>query len=198
MLTHLGDRRPTMKTLQDCLARRPLRLSSHLLVASLLLASVAQAQPELQRCAALADNAERLQCYDGLAAALRSTAEEETADPSAIQVSPANDLAGTPEPPARRGISTALALFGFESRPEEQRQITEVLDRVEAAVSSAAHNPFSGWTLTLANGQVWKQLGSDRFDIKPGDTAVITRGSLNSFLLQRGGEGRRIRVSRVE
>jgi hypothetical protein len=187
-----------MKTLQDCLAGRPLRLSSHLLIASLLLASVVQAQPELQRCAALADNAERLQCYDGLAAALRSAAEAETTAPSAVQATPASDLAASPEPPARRGISTALALFGFESRPEEQRQITEVLDRVEAAVSSAVHNPFSGWTLTLANGQVWKQLGSDRFDIKPGDTAVITRGSLNSFLLQRGGEGRRIRVSRVE
>lgn len=167
------------------------------LLPALLAANVTIAQPDLLRCAAITADPARLQCYDELATELRGELPTETE----TAATPAAALQPVPEPasePPRSGVARALALFGFESRPEEQRDITEVLDVLEATVASATHSPFSGWTLTLDNGQVWKQVGSDRFDIETGDRAVITRGSLNSFLLQRGGAGRRVRVSRVE
>lgn len=184
-----------MKTLHSCLALLPILLTA-------LLPAAVQAQEELLRCADVADDTTRLACYDRLARELRSAAGVEIADDAtANSTSPgpnADNAASSPVEPVGNGMRSALALFGFESRPEEQRAITEVADRLEGAVTSASHSPFSGWTLTLDNGQVWKQIGSDRFDIEAGDQAVITRGSLNSFLLQRGGEGRRIRVSRVK
>lgn len=166
------------------------------LLPALLATHAAFAQPELLRCAAITADPARLQCYDALAAEQRDELPTETAATPAPAMPPPVPAPAS-EPP-RSGVARALALFGFESRPEEQREITEVLDVIEATVTSASHSPFSGWTLTLDNDQVWKQIGSDRFDIEIGDTAVITRGSLNSFLLQRGGAGRRVRVSRVE
>lgn len=86
--------------------------------------------------------------------------------------------------------------FGLQSakvaEPEQQ------VDNIVATVVVAAHSPFTGWIITFDNGQSWKQIGTDSFAIRKGDSCTIERAVLDSFRLKCGDRARQIRVVREE
>jgi len=62
---------------------------------------------------------------------------------------------------------------------------------------------FAGWSgetvFELDNGQVWEQIGSNRFDYSGGDrNVVIRRGLFGSFQLSPEGLNRSVGVRRIE
>jgi hypothetical protein len=133
-----------------------------LLIASGMLTSICTfAQPGLQRCADIQDDATRLKCYDELA---RPTEKS----------------------------------FGLEQKVAPTEEAAETIDNVVAKVTSATHNDITGWTINFDNGQSWKQVGIDRFNVKEGVSCTISRGALNSFRLQCGNIERRIQVTRSQ
>jgi len=88
--------------------------------------------------------------------------------------------------------------FGLENKAESVAEAPEEIANVVAKVTTATHSDFTGWTISFDNGQSWKQIGTDRFDVNEGDSCTISRGLLNSFRLQCGSIERKIRVTRSE
>jgi hypothetical protein len=70
-------------------------------------------------------------------------------------------------------------------------------------IRSRIEGSFTGWdgdtVFRLANGQVWKQMDSDRFYIQAENPEVdIKRAAFGSYLLSVEGYGSSVRVRRVE
>lgn len=67
-----------------------------------------------------------------------------------------------------------------------------------ALVKKVKKAPHGELIITLANDQVWRQLGTDTFRVKAEAEVTIMRGALNSFLLKKMGSNKTIRVKRVK
>ncbi len=130
----------------------------------------AAADGDWQACRRVASDAERLACYDRLAATAAAPASPEE-------------------------------LFGLDARASEQRlqAALGVVPPAEltATVITVARTAEGRLDLLLENGQRWVQVDSGALKIAAGDAVRIRPAALGSFLLQRGGTGRGIRVRRL-
>ena len=182
-----------------------------LLAISAVFGATAQAaDPSL--CAAIADSASRLICYD---AALRpapaapaapvakappaapAPAPVAKAAPAVAAVSPAAVAAAAPaavaapaaEPAKRAGI---MSMFGLlpkrqkQDRPQLQATVVDIKVRSD------------GQIVTLDNDQVWMITEPQRDPFaEPDDEIVIDPASLGSFLMSRASGGASVRVKRL-
>jgi hypothetical protein len=182
-----------------------------LLAISALFGATAQAaDPSL--CAAIADSASRLICYD---AALRpapaapaapvakappaapAPAPVAKAAPAVAAVSPAAVAAVAPaavaapaaEPAKRAGITTMFGLLPKrqkQDRPQLQATVVDIKVRSD------------GQIVTLNNEQVWMITEPQRDPFaEPDDEIVIDPASLGSFLMSRASGGASVRVKRL-
>lgn len=103
--------------------------------------------------------------------------------------------------------STNPADFGAEALPQQRTASAEPaqparLEELRANVAAVAYNPLGRFTVTLDNGQIWKQLDGDtgtaRFKNKGGDVVTISRGVLGSYNLVVEGRSALFKVKRVQ
>lgn len=180
------------------------------------------------KCAALNDNTARLACYDKIAG--RPTTIEtalpapQTALPAPQTAAPAQTAAA---PPATKkdeeswfGIAdwfgsdkvspsaqTTPRQFGSENLPPPPAAPgapppLEPLDRITAAVSDFAYNPYGRFVVFLDNGQIWQQLQADtgqaRFSKSKQNQVTISRGLLGSYNLTIGDHAALFKVKRIK
>jgi len=160
-------------------------------------------EESLVGCRALADDAQRLSCYDravdrareALSPPATASAPTEPAERGAAESAPrpqGSDLPaaldeGTFGRVESHADRTLRDLFGL-------READELASEV-AGVEKAPNRTF---TITLVNGQVWRQKDSTPISLRVGDRIQIQKGALGAFYLQRQGGGRRIAVKREE
>lgn len=124
---------------------------------------------DLQACRQIADPGERLACYDQVAAA---------------------------------GLPAPEELFGLDAQSNEQRLRGELgipsAAVLEDTAAEVRKTPEGKLDIRLASGQHWVQSDSLDLRIAAGDRVVIRPAALGSYLLQRNGAGRSIRVRRVD
>ncbi len=120
-------------------------------------------------CAAEADDARRLACYD------REMAREMARELARLQTSAPPAL----KPEDEFGLSERVRRNQAEERaPERQAKLQELVAAVDKVSSDAAGLAV----IELANGQVWRQTELvNGFYINSGDSVTITRGALTSF-----------------
>lgn len=100
--------------------------------------------------------------------------------------------------------STNPADFGAEALPQQRTASAEPaqLEELRANVTAVAYNPRGRFTVTLDNGQIWKQLDGDtgtaRLKKKGGDIVTISRGVLGSYNLVVDGRSALFKVKRVQ
>lgn len=101
--------------------------------------------------------------------------------------------------------STNPADFGAEALPQQKVASMEQappLDELKANVTAVAYGQFGRFTVTLDNGQIWKQLDGDsgtaRFKNKGGDVVTISRGVLGSYNLVVEGRTALFKVKRIQ
>lgn len=139
---------------------------------------------ELIACRSIADDAQRLACYDRQVAAIQTAEENEQ-----IVVVDRAEIRD-----AERGLFglrlPQIRLFGNE---EDQ------LDEIETTITSASGGGTGRpWSFRLADGSLWFQIDSLMLyrDPRPGETVTIERAALGSFRMRVAG--RLIRVRREE
>jgi hypothetical protein len=139
------------------------------------------ADPSL--CAAIADPAARLICYD---AALKPA----PAAPAAPKAAAAPAVAATAAEPAKR--SALSSMFGLlpkrqkQDRPQLQASVVDIQVRRD------------GQIVTLDNDQVWMITEPQPNPFaEPDEAIVIDPASLGSFLMSRASGGGSVRVKRL-
>jgi hypothetical protein len=149
---------------------------------------------EVSRCAAIADAAERLKCYDAAAPRVKGA------------------LSAAPAPVAKeKGI---LDWFGFSRQPEKTQKAEdfgkpapppapERVDSVGASVIELARTARGKAIWILHNGQVWRQIDSDTTEVEfpPAGTTMkvtIETGFLGSYNLSIAGINGIVKVNRLK
>jgi len=141
------------------------------------LAMAAELPPQIETCAALRRDSERLLCYDKAVAQIKAGGQGEPA-PSPENMFGANG--GIAPPPA--------------AAPEAQR---EELRQITAAVTSARRGENGLLFLDLDNGQAWHQQDVDvTLVVNVGDTVTVQRAAFGTFRIidKRGRSARFKRV----
>lgn len=164
----------------------------------------------LQACSAIKDHAARLDCFDKLAASQQSHVK---AAPAAVKSTPVK-----PAPAKQSAQSTATiptvpaaqktpAQFGSELLPlpksansKSAAKDTGALDHISETVSAVKYSLHKKFIITLANGQVWRQLDSDDDHARFPHNAHITivRGIVGGYNLSVGDSNKVFKVRRVK
>lgn len=163
---------------------------------------------ELDACRSLASDGERLACYDRAAGRI-------LAQPAAPKPMPADAAPAAATPAAAATAATAAATtattppsgaddnFGRErvlaaEEAKRQEEQTRAIGELSATVTDIDTRMDGLMTITLDNGQVWRQTRPDSmFRLKTGDRIQIQPGAMKSFILS-GPSKRSTRVSRVQ
>lgn len=164
-----------------------------ILFAALLLgpAAIAGAQPQgqaggqqrpelfeaLVRCRALTEDAARLRCFDGAAAAL----EQAAARRDVVVV----DRAQVRET-RRRLFGLALPRLPIFGGGDGDREEEEEVSSLEGVISSADQNDLGQWYIRLREGGLWVQTDHNLLALepRPGMAVVINRGVMGSFMMR--------------
>jgi len=127
-------------------------------------------------CRGIADNAQRLACYDAAAAKM---GEAETHGEIVVidraQASAAHREAFGLHVPSLSFVTRAL-------RPEE-------VNRIEGVVDTAHADANGFWTFELDGGAIWRQISGELWrPPRHGSKVSIRRGSLDSYLMNVDGQ----------
>ena len=161
-------------------------------------------------CRDIQDPMERLACLDAAAETLSVTriiqeeelAEQEREEREAFGLA-GRDRGDKDKTPAPRVAETEED-FGREALPEERRAREDGrLKNITAKIAEISVNRFGKVTVTLENGQVWRQLDSDdrRLLFPKGDrlyTARVKRSLFGNYMMTVEELDRTVRVRRIQ
>lgn len=143
----------------------------------------------LQACRGVADNAQRLACYDKAAAALDAAQKSED-----VVIVDRQEVKK-----ARKGLfGFNLPRIGFLAGRDGNAEDQADEQQLDDTVAKAQPVPYGKWRITLTSGGVWETLEIDsRFtDPRPGAAVHLSKGLIGSYFLQVG-KGRAIKARRV-
>lgn len=161
-----------------------------------LLAAPASAQTvkPFVDCAALANDAERLECYDSAVAAispaLRAQAEErrKQAAARAAEAAAAAQAAREAEERDRFGREGVRAFRGSDLGVES----------VESTVTEVLRDNLGKVVVILENGQMWRQVDGNAMPmIRTGTAVTIKRGAMGSYRMTPEKTSRTVQVMRM-
>jgi len=164
-------------------------------------ASAQPLQQQLSRCLAIPGVLQRLNCYD--------SAAKGAGIPPLASVAPVPVPHTTAPAPAYRAPVPATPVpayappapsLGSERLPSAIAAARRPENAVTAGVSAVTYDGTGRFTMTLDNGQVWRQLSGDQVMLRGTrfSTAHITRGALGSYDLTVDDRHASYRVTRLQ
>jgi hypothetical protein len=182
--------------------------------AALFMLSAAQAASDgdlataIVNCSAQPNDTAQLACYNRIAARLKTSAAPTSPATTPVDAPVAAPIeAQAPAPPAvksdtpTRQMIGSPADFGKADMPF-QADTPQPLDHITAGVVNVTFNFFHHFTVTLDNGQVWRQEDGDagvaRFDGDKTAIVTISRGFLDSYHLAIQGRWGTFAVRRIK
>jgi len=159
------------------------------LMCPILISSFALGQSSITECADI-DNAQaRLNCYDRVS--------ENVKELPVVRVPRNRNSEPQPRLDAPLPSTAVQDEFGLDEAKKQKQRESEP-DSRSYRVLSAKHNDFTGWTIEFEGGGIWKQVGTESYDIEVGGLYIIQRRSFGSYQLSSSRNNRKIRVSRTE
>ena len=132
----------------------------------------------LIECRQIEKVAERIVCYDEFVDSHFST------DSSQANVVPdARSLFGASDAEAKRLVEKSMDI--------------EQISEIEALVTDVQKSATERFTVSLDNGQIWRQLDGQRLTLRSGDAVIVRKASLSSYLMEKQSGSRSIRVKRA-
>jgi hypothetical protein len=187
--------------------RRVFLVTTALLAASSPV-SAESLQLQLGRCLRITGLLQRLACYDGV------VKDAGIAQPASARPVPASPYASPPPVPATPMMSapglasaapvnpapSAASSFGSESLPQARRPPSGSAKAITAGVENLSFDGTGHFTVTLDNGQVWRQLPGDMSILQQTrvDSVRIARSVFGSYDLSLPGLHASYRVVRIQ
>ncbi|TRX55092.1 hypothetical protein [Thalassomonas sp. M1454] len=167
-------------------------------------ASVAMVDADVQKCAKLSDDKQRLACFDAWFSAnnLTTSTSDNSAPEVAITTAESSPLITEPILPEPAAVTVqapdpAKELENNFGNEHKKTQAEIDTDHFIFTIEKASKNPHGKWTLTFTNGQKWSTISSGRIKLKSGQQVKISRGMFNSFSLTTENSNRSVKVKRI-
>lgn len=90
--------------------------------------------------------------------------------------------------------SQQQAIFGKENK----QSIKNTINQIKSKILKVHKDRFGNQTISLANGQVWRQTDNTRLKLKREQIVIIKRGAMGSFFIGKENANKRIRAKRVK
>ena len=147
---------------------------------------------QLGACLQINGMLQRLACYDRVAHAVAPAPRSVPAQRPTASVAP---VAVAPPP-----VVAAPSGLGSERLPRTASTAPKRAQELLAGVSGITYDARGRFTITLDNGQVWRQLEGDTSVLSGShiSTVRISRGALGSYDLNVVGRNASYRVSRLQ
>ncbi|SDI37547.1 hypothetical protein SAMN04488540_101231 [Ferrimonas sediminum] len=143
------------------------------------LACYDQAAEAIANCQLQQDRLDRLVCFDKLSGTTAATL-----NPAPVTVAPPAAAASSPQ--------SAEQQFGLIKKADENEP-----EQIQGTITKMSKDAYGKFTITLDNGQSWKQTESRNFRLDKQATITISKAALGSFLLTQEGRNGSVRVKRV-
>ncbi|MBU0913318.1 MAG: hypothetical protein KKF22_12350 [Gammaproteobacteria bacterium] len=165
-----------------------------IVVAGLLVsaANATELSDQLTQCRTLQNDLQRLTCYDNIGQKTSKPVAEAVVT-NEIQNTEIAPTVSSPVTSSPVTVATTNDSFGIEHKIAER-----TVPSIDSTVVNIEQSKRGFWTVTLDNGQKWRQITSDGFVLRKGEAVVIRRGSFNSFLLTKKGSERQTKVARLQ
>lgn len=172
----------------------------------LALTGTAQADESIQdamrKCGSVQNSLKRLVCYDDIVNNLeRYSGLDDLMNipaplpPSAAAGTTPSAPVATQQAPKAQQEQSTTDRFGFEHK----RANVDTEERIFAKVTKVKKGPYDKVSISLDNGQVWKETDSmARLKVKVDDEIYIEKGALGAFFLGKEGLNKRLKVKRVK
>ena len=172
-------------------------------------ATAADLRSELSQCRGIQSLAQRLQCYDRVVDGLPEVNVTSTVSSPASKPAPAVARPAESSNPTRQASSPTPAekvkpeeLFGksdVEVKEVVARKLEiETVDQISSKVTRIQISPSKEYVVYLENGQVWRQKDdAGKWRIKVGETAIISKAALGSFLMKSDARKKSVRAERL-
>lgn len=163
---------------------------THLIMAAFYMGEGAPAPAD---CRAIADDAERLACYDRTFGSV--------AGDTGISAGPAKTGAASPDAPQAPAPKSREEEFGLtlEQLEQTRKEGPPTIDLIESQVVAVDVLPRDRFLLKLENGQRWVQVEpTPRQPFYVGDSITIRKAAVGSFLASGARTGTGVRVRRIE
>jgi hypothetical protein len=131
----------------------------------------------LEACSLVENDLKRLMCYDKV---IKTKKQE-------LEKSPISNQQTKEVKPKQ-----ADDVFGLEN------QVKKEIDEISSSIVELKLPKIGSRTITLENGQIWKLTDTDSFKAKVGDTVVVKRAFLGSFLMKTENSNKSYRVKRLK
>jgi hypothetical protein len=127
-------------------------------------------------CRKVGGDAARLACFDAAAGAMDQA--EAKGDVIVVDREQARTV-------RKQGFGFTLPSLSLFERGEDREEI----DRLQLKVEGARQDGHGKWTVVLEGGQVWRQVDTGDFSVRPrpGMTAKIRRAMMGSYIMSIGG-----------
>ncbi|MEO2269039.1 hypothetical protein V1358_17180 [Pseudoalteromonas sp. YIC-656] len=145
----------------------------------------------LKACSFIENDFRRLLCYDNVVAGKPIDAAREK--PSKSNAPATAAAVGTSAASVANQNAKSKEEFGLEHKIKAEEEAKDLI----AGVTKISEAPYGELIITLDNGQVWRQIGTESFNLSKNDEVVISRAMFNSFLLKKAGTNKTIRVKRT-
>ncbi|MDJ0748731.1 MAG: hypothetical protein QNJ11_04570 [Woeseiaceae bacterium] len=148
----------------------------------------AELADNLAGCRAIANDAERLACYDGLADTSSQAPPVAPSAETVVAPAPNTEADATPPPvPEDLGAEVLPEKPGEEKEPE----------RFSATVTRCGEAADGRYLFYFKNGQIWRQAKDDRLYFRDCQFGVTITKDFFGYKMQQVGEKKRIRIRRV-
>lgn len=166
-----------------------------LLLTPAAFANTVDLKTQLLSCQQIANEEQRLSCFDQIVTQLEAQPAMPAVPEAAITrvVESPVIASSTPTAPAVPDKQQLADKFGLKKPNPE-----EVIEEISSKVTAVELDLRKKLLITLENGQQWRQIDADHLQVKVGDVCIVKRGAIGSFLLGLEGAKKRIRVRRVE
>jgi hypothetical protein len=151
---------------------------------------------QVYACANIADETQRLACYDGAVGRLREA--QSSGNLVAVDRGQAQEM-------EREAFGFSLPSLsrifggGGGNRDSASAPAFEQIDEIRMQIASVVHRRNRPSTFTMTNGQVWVQIDDEvARNVRNGGNVTVRRASFNSYLMSVEAGGPAIRVRRVE
>ena len=157
----------------------------------------------MKQCAQTQNSLQRLVCFDRIASRLQDYSDEVLPQVRAVTSAPAP---GTAAPAQSRAVTTGPSAstndvdlpFEPNNSVDDFGRVEMVKDTLLASVAAITYDRNDYFTVTLNNGQMWRQTEVSRIKIDVGDRIEIEEGVFGSFILTSEASNRTARVKRVK
>lgn len=155
----------------------------------------------MKQCAQTQNSLQRLVCFDRIASRLQDYSDEVL--PQARVVTSAPLTSASSQPRVVKSVSTGPSddvdlPFEPNNSVEDFGRVEIIKDTLLASVAAITYDRNDYFTVTLNNGQMWRQTEVSRIKIDVGDRIEIEEGVFGSFILTSEASNRTARVKRVK